>query len=91
MRFIFLAGGCVGFVMVGGASALAGHDPARALFDAAVGCLIGAGLFRWFWSVLVRGMQETIRLKAAAPRGAPAAAGAPPGGANGAPPTSPKN
>ena len=39
------------------------------LFDSAVGCLGGAILFRWFWTVLVRGIRETIlaRQAAAAP------------------------
>ena len=93
MKFIFLAGGCVGFIVVGGASLLAGHAPDRALLDAAVGCLAGAMLFRWFWAVLVKGMRETVvtRTMAAvtpaaelrapvAPAPAPAApaAGAPP-------------
>lgn len=91
MRFVFLTGGCLGFVVVGGASALAGHDPGRALFDASVGCLVSAILFRWCWNVLIRAMRESIRLKQAAPsavRGAAAAAtAAAPVGAH--PPPSP--
>lgn len=67
MKFIFLAGGCVGFIVVGGASLLAGHAPDRALFDAAVGCLAAAMLFRWFWAVLVKGMRETVVTRSMAP------------------------
>lgn len=60
MKFIFLAGGLAGFFAAGGASLWAGHEADRALFDGAVGCLAGALLFRWFWTVLVRGIRETI-------------------------------
>ena len=77
MRFVFLTGGCLGFVVVGGASALAGHDPDRALFDASVGCLVSALLFRWCWNVLIRAMRESLRLKHTPPvagRGAASAA-----------------
>lgn len=72
MKFVFLAGGVAGFLLAGAGSWLAGHQPDRALFDAAVGCLAGALLFRWFWTVLVRGIRETILARHAA--AAPAAA-----------------
>ena len=42
------------------------HEPDRILFDGAVGCLVGALLFRWFWTVLVRGIRETILQRHAA-------------------------
>ena len=69
MKFIFLAGGFAGFLTAGASSLQAGHQPDRVFFDAAVGCLSGALLFRWFWTVLVRGIRETIlaRHAAAAP------------------------
>ena len=60
MKFVFLSGGLAGFVTAGAGSLWAGHQSDRALFDAAVGCLVGALLFRWFWTVLVRGIRETI-------------------------------
>ena len=68
MKFIFLLGGLAGFTL----SALAGLHAGRALdhvlFDAALGCLMGALLFRWFWSVLLHGFRETYltRQRAAA-------------------------
>ena len=66
MKFIFLAGGFAGFLTAGAASYWAGHQPDRILLDGAVGCLCGALLFRWFWTVLVRGIRETILSRHAA-------------------------
>lgn len=66
MKFVFLSGGCAGFVSTAAASYWAGHEPDRILFDGAVGCLVGALLFRWFWTVLVRGIRETIIARHAA-------------------------
>ena len=65
MKFVFLAGGFAGFLSAGAASYFAGHQPDRMLFDGTVGCLAGAVLFRWFWTVLVRGIRETILARAA--------------------------
>lgn len=79
MKFVFLAGGCAGFTFTAGASYWANHEPDRILFDGAVGCLVGALLFRWFWTVLVRGIRETIIARHAAH--ATAAAGGPNGAA----------
>ena len=68
MRFVFLFGGILGFVVAAATSWMADRGPDRILLDAAVGCLAGALLFRWFWTVLLRGLRETIliRQKAAA-------------------------
>lgn len=74
MKFVFLAGGCAGFVFTAAASYWADHQPDRILFDGAVGCLVGALLFRWFWTVLVGGIRETIRARNAATTAAAAAA-----------------
>lgn len=74
MKFIFLAGGFAGFLVTASASFWAGHEPDRILFDGAVGCLVGALLFRWFWTVLVRGIRETIMARNAAATAAAAAA-----------------
>jgi hypothetical protein len=60
MKFVFLSGGFAGFIVAGAGSFWAGHQADRVLLDAAVGCLVGAILFRWFWTVLVRGIRETI-------------------------------
>ena len=74
MKFIFLAGGFSGFLTSASAIFWAGHEPDRILFDGAVGCLVGALLFRWFWTVLVRGIRETIMARNAAAAAAAAAA-----------------
>ena len=66
MKFVFLSGGLAGFLVAGAGSFWAGHQPDRILFDGAVGCLVGAILFRWFWTVLVRGIRETILARQAA-------------------------
>lgn len=66
MKFVFLAGGLVGFLAAGLAGWSAGRSADRIFFDAAVGCLVGALLFRWFWTVLVRGIRETILIRHAA-------------------------
>lgn len=66
MKFVFLIGGFSGLMITGAASYFSGHEPDRILFDAAVGCLTGAILFRWFWTVLVRGIRETILQRHAA-------------------------
>ena len=66
MKFIFLSGGFAGFLIAGVGSVWAGHQPDRALLDGAVGCLVGALLFCWFWTVLVRGIRETILARHAA-------------------------
>ena len=66
MKFVFLAGGFAGFVRTAAGSVWAGHQSDRVLLDGAVGCLAGALLFRWFWTVLVRGIRETILARHAA-------------------------
>ena len=66
MKFVFLSGGFAGFLTAGAGSFWAGHQPDRILLDGAVGCLAGALLFRWFWTVLVRGIRETILARNAA-------------------------
>jgi hypothetical protein len=68
MRFIFLSGGVLGFSLASGTSWFMDRGPDRIMLDGACGCLAGALLFRWFWTVLLRGLRETIltRQKAAA-------------------------
>jgi hypothetical protein len=73
MKSIFLAGGFAGFLIVAATGFIAGRAPDRVLMDSAVGCLVGALLFRWFWTILVRGIRETILTRhAAATAAAPA-------------------
>jgi hypothetical protein len=68
MKFVFLSGGVLGFSTAAVTGWLADRSADRILLDAAFGCLAGALLFRWFWTVLLRGLRETIliRQKAAA-------------------------
>lgn len=66
MKFVFIAGGLAGFLIALSGSYWAGHQADRVFFDGAVGCLVGALLFRWFWTVLVRGIRETILARHAA-------------------------
>jgi hypothetical protein len=73
MKFVFLAGGVAGFLSVAATGYFAGRPADRIFFDAAVGCLVGAMLFRWFWTVLVRGIRETILARHAAETAAAAA------------------
>lgn len=63
MRFIFLLGGFCGFALVGGASWLGANTPGRVFFDASAGCLAGALLFRWLWTVVLNGLRQTISLR----------------------------
>ena len=66
MKFVFLAGGVAGFLLAAASGYWAHRSADHIFFDAAVGCLVGALLFRWFWTVLVRGIRETILLRNAA-------------------------
>lgn len=75
MKFVFLAGGFVGFALTALAGLGAGRDAALVLRDAAIGCLVCALLFRWFWSVVVKALAETVerrRQEAADAEGKPA-------------------
>jgi hypothetical protein len=60
MKFVFLAGGFSGFAVAAFVSWMSGHAPERVFLDATFGCLGGAWLFRWFWSVLLSAMRETV-------------------------------
>jgi hypothetical protein len=60
MKFIFLAGGFTGFTTAAAAGWAASRSADAILLDAMVGSVAGALLFRWFWSVVLRGMRETF-------------------------------
>lgn len=60
MKFVFLFGGCTGFAVAALTAWAAGRGIERIFFDATVGCLCGAVLFRWFWQVLLRSLRETF-------------------------------
>ena len=74
MKALFLAGGFAGFALCTLAGFLAGRAPDLILRDAAIGCLAGALLVRWFWQVLLRGFQETLTVRRRAAEEAAAAA-----------------
>ena len=74
MKFVFLSGGFAGFLTGGVTSLSLDHSPQRTLLDAAIGCLVGAMLFRWFWNVLVGGIRDTLVLRQEAAAAAAAAA-----------------
>jgi len=74
MRFIFLFGGTLGFLLAAATSWQTDHAPDRILLAGAFGCLVGALLFRWLWTVLLRGLRETLLVRREAATAAAAAA-----------------
>jgi hypothetical protein len=76
MKFIFLSGGLIGFLIAGVSGLMAGRAFDNVLLDAALGCLAGALLFQWLWSIFLRGFRETYlaRHHPPVPTPAPAAA-----------------
>ena len=78
MKFVFLSGGLAGFLIAGAAGYHADRAADRVLFDAALGCLVGAVLFRWFWTVLLHGFRETYLNRQRDAASAAASAGAKP-------------
>ena len=60
MKFVFLIGGLMGFSTGLVASWLLDHAPDRVFLDASVACLAGAVLFRWFWTIVLAGLRDTV-------------------------------
>lgn len=60
MKFVFLIGGLIGFVVGLVTSWLLDHAADRVFLDASVGCLAGAVLFRWFWTIVLAGLRDTV-------------------------------
>ena len=60
MKFVFLSGGLLGFLVGLLTSWQLDHAADRVLLDAAVGCLAGAMLFRWFWTIVLAGLRDTV-------------------------------
>ncbi len=52
MKFAFLSGGFLGFALVTVAGFTAGRSADLVLRDAALACLIGALVLRWFWPLV---------------------------------------
>ena len=73
MKFVFLSGGLIGFLIAGIAGLAADRAFDHVLLDAALGCLAGALLFQWFWSIFVRGFRETYLARHHAPPATPPA------------------
>jgi hypothetical protein len=74
MKFIFLAGGFAGFLLTTTTGLLSGREPDLVLRDGAMGCLAGALLLRWFWSIFVKVLTEAVNAKRAAAAAAAAEA-----------------
>jgi hypothetical protein len=74
MKSLFLAGGFAGFLLCAVAGLGAGRSADLILRDAALGCLAGALLVRWFWQILLHGFRETLRIRRRAAEEAAAAA-----------------
>lgn len=76
MRFIFLIGGFVCFVIV----CISGWMGDRAidliLRDASIAALAGGFLFRWFWAIFVKLLTQAVRAKRAAEKARDEAAAA---------------
>lgn len=60
MKFVFLSGGILGFLLGLITSWALDHQPDRVFLDASVGCLVGALLFRWFWKMVLAGLRDTV-------------------------------
>ncbi len=77
MKFVFLFGGLLGFSVALVTSWLLDHSADRVFLDASVGCLVGAVLFRWFWTIVLAGLRDTVvaryHASVATPAHAPAA------------------
>jgi len=76
MKTLFLIGGLAGFLICLATGLAAGRAVDAIVRDAAVGCLVGALLVRWFWMVLLRGFRETLTARRRAAEEAAAAAAA---------------
>jgi len=77
MKFVFLSGGLLGFLVGLVTSWLLDHSADRVLLDGAVGCLAGAMLFRWFWTIVLAGLRDTVVARYRASLATPPIASAP--------------
>ena len=76
MRFIFLVGGFVGFLLVTVTGLMADRNIDLVLRDASIAALAGAVLFRWFWAIFIKLLSQAVRSKRAARQAAEDAAAA---------------
>ena len=77
MKFVFLSGGLLGFLVGLVTSWLLDHNADRVLLDGAVGCLVAAMLFRWFWTIVLAGLRDTVVARYRASLATPSIASAP--------------
>lgn len=76
MRFIFLVGGFVCFVIVCLSGWMADRAVDLILRDAAIAALVGGFLFTWFWAIFVKLLTQAVRAKRAAEKARDEAAAA---------------
>lgn len=76
MRFIFLVGGFVCFLIVFVSGWLADRAIDLILRDASLAALAGGFLFRWFWAIFVKLLSQAVRAKRAAEKAREEAAAA---------------
>lgn len=77
MKFVFLLGGLLGFSLGLLMSWALDHAPDRIFLDASVCCLVGAVLFRWFWTIVLAGLRDTVVARYQATLSSPPAQTAP--------------
>ncbi len=63
MRTVMLWGGFTGFFLAAVAGFTADRPLDLILRDAAIACLAGAWLLRWWWSQLERALTETLEIR----------------------------
>jgi len=90
MKFVFFSGGAGGFILASATDYVSGRSADRMLLDGAIGCLAGALLMRWFWTVLLQGVRETYVARHRAAAAAATTRTAPPAAPAPAPATKPR-
>ncbi len=63
MRTVMLWGGSAGFFLAAGAGFAADRPLDLVLRDAALACVLGAWLLRWWWSQLERALTDTMEIR----------------------------
>ena len=63
MRTVMLWGGSAGFFLAAASGLSADKQLDVILRDAAIACLVGGWLLRWWWSQLERALTETMEIR----------------------------
>lgn len=79
-HYLLLVGGFTGFALAFATGIVVGNDIGQVLFNASIGCMIGAFLFRWISDLYIECIVQQRR-RSAANAAAEAAAAAPAKGA----------